>query len=163
MNKIALLGPTYHEYCTLLNNRLDLKDKNKNVLWGWTYQHTLDMLRRLKIQKEFKIYAYNSLNRTENKQYAKRIYYCYNVYKFDYEHHYTKPPHPDLVIHGHDERFTTNRGWYYINGYGRLRPPKKWTDFREYRENGSGKNLEYKVPRHPDVYWTYVIDEFECE
>ena len=154
MNRIALLGPTYHEYCTLLNNRLD---ENKPVLWGWTYQHTPHMLKILERQKTFKIYAYNSYKRTENKQYAKKIIHCYNVYDFDYEKYFTEPPNSELVIHGPEERFTVNRGWYYINGYGRLRLPKKWGDFHLYP---SGKTSKVQGMLNRNAHWYYVIDEY---
>jgi len=164
MKKIALLGITYYEKCKAVIDRLEgneknkCSDKNKIAVWGWTYKLTPKMIEELRRQKTFKIYAYNS-NKAKYKAARQKIIHCFNVYDFVYDDDYMDPPDPELVVYGPDDSHTNRRGYYYINGYGTLKPTKKWNEFNDYKYN---KVLQ-GPKQNPNIKWPFVLDEFECD
>ena len=161
MEKIALLGPSNGEWCLRLNSKL----RTRKVEWGWTQQHEPVKLQILRDQisgdfGKFKIYAYNTYNKTTDKQLKGLVTNSYDVSRFYYDKDGMDPPHHDILIGGEGSKNPnwTYRGWYDINKGGfNSNIRNKWTEFRDY---DTGDYLEFNVPWNPNVYWKYVIDEF---
>ena len=169
MEKIALIGPAYHEYQSSVREVI----KNEGKCWSlWTYCHNRqEKIRKLREQindKEigyFNIYVYNT---KKIRKYPgmkpssagnKLVDYRLKVVDFKYSHSAVPVPEKRLSIDDGISNSKTEKscGWYLIEEVQSINP-RIWQSFEDFQ---TGLKLGPPVGGMfvPNAPWIYVKDK----
>jgi hypothetical protein len=165
MDKIALIGPAYHEYKSELLEVI----KKKGKVWSlWTYYHPENKERLLRSQfnrdKHFYIYVLDTKEPSAARQRmgatsgSGLVDYRLKVIEFDYEHRKRRSPNPDLSIEGvANEKIGKSCGWYLVEEIDDKIPARPWNSFIDFQ---TGTNLSNFWMKWPNVRWGYIVDPY---
>ena len=163
MDKLALIGPAYHEYKSEL---MGVVKKNGEVWSSWTYYHSEEKERLLRLQfnRDGYFYIYVLDTKEPNIKLQRRgatsgsglVDYRLKVIDFDYRHKKRHSPDPDLSIEGiANEKTEKSCGWYLVKEIDDDIPSRPWRSFIDFQ---TGKNIPNFWMKRPNVKWGYIKD-----
>jgi hypothetical protein len=161
MDKMALIGPAYHEYKSEL---LELIRRKGKVWSSWTYYHPEHKERIFRGQLNRDEYFYIYVHVTKNPSPARRregatvgsglVEYRLRVIEMDYEHR--KRGSPDLNLTIDKEKMEKSCGWYLVNKIDPINS-RHWQSFIDYQTR---TNLAPFWMKRPNVRWGYIVDSY---
>jgi hypothetical protein len=164
MDKMALIGPAYHEYKSEL---LELIRRKGKVWSSWTYYHSDKKERILRDQLSRNNHFYIYVLDTKDPSVARRrsgatsgsglVEYRLKVIDFEYEHRKRRSPDSDLSIDGVTcEKIEKSCGWYLVKKIDEI-SPQPWNSFIDYQTRTNLANFWMKWP---NVRWGYIVDSY---